>query len=115
MEIILIIGYLSITGYITIYVGGVLFRNGRPFLLKMLREENTTDAVNRILLAGYYLVNLGYVSYVLTMHAPVRTPADLVAALSFSIGRITLTLGIMHWLNISAAVLWNKFHFQHKL
>jgi hypothetical protein len=115
METILIIGYLSTTGYITVYVGGALFQNGRPFLLDMLREEHTTDAVNRILLAGYYLVNLGYVSYVLTMHAPVRTPAELVATLAFSIGRITMTLGIMHWLNITAAILWNKFHFQHKL
>jgi hypothetical protein len=115
MEAIQIIAYLFTAGYITLYVGGVLFRNGRPFLLTMLREEHTTDAVNRILLAGYYLVNLGYVSYVLTMHPPVTTAADLVAVLAFSIGRITITLGIMHWLNITAVVLWNKFHFQHKL
>lgn len=115
METVQIIVYLFAAGYITIYVGGVLFRNGRPFLLNMLQEEHTTDAVNRILLTGYYLVNLGYVSYVLTMHPPVKTATDLIEVLAFSIGRITLTLGVMHGLNITAVVLWNKFHLQHKL
>jgi hypothetical protein len=110
MEIALIILYLFITGYITVYVGGVLFRNGRPFLLDRLREAHMTDAVNKILLAGYYLINLGYVCYVLTMHPPVTTLTNLAATLAFSIGRIMITLGVMHWVNIAAVVLWNKFH-----
>jgi hypothetical protein len=115
METILIVLYLLTAGYITIYVGGVLFRNGRHFLLDMLREEHTTDAINRILLAGYYVINLGYVCVMLTMHPPIETVAGLIAALAFSIGRIMVILGVMHWINVTAVVLWNKFHFQHKL
>lgn len=110
----MILIYLVTAGYITIYVGQVLFRNGRPFLLSMLREQGLTDSVNRILLTGYYLVNLGYVCLVLTMHPPVYNLASFVTTLAFSIGRIMLTLGIMHYVNVAAVVLWSKFSFQHK-
>jgi hypothetical protein len=102
--------YLLITGYITIYVGKVLFRNGRVFLLQaFMGEAALTDSVNRILLTGYYLVNLGYVSIMLTMHDPVLTIGDLLASLGTSVGRILLTLGIMHYLNITVVVIWNKY------
>lgn len=103
--------YLVITGYITIYVGRVLFTNGRVFLLKMFMEQAPlTDAVNRILLTGYYLVNLGYVSVMLTARDPVSTVADLLSSLGTSVGRILLTLGIMHYLNMTVVVIWNKLN-----
>lgn len=104
--------YLLVTGYITVYVGQVLYRNGRHFILRMLSDEALTDAVNRILLAGYYLVNLGYVSIMLTIRAPATSLSDLIASLSASIGRIVLTLGVMHYFNIAAITLWNKLNIK---
>ena len=108
MNSIALILYVLITGYITIYVGQVLNRNGRFFLLEMLGEEHITDSVNRILLVGYYLVNLGYVSIMLTVRSPVNSIEDLISSLAGSVGRIVLTLGIMHYFNIASAVLWKK-------
>jgi hypothetical protein len=106
--------YLLITGYITVYVGKVLFTNGRPFLLRMLMGHVAlTDSVNRILLTGYYLVNLGYVSIMLTARSPVTGITDLVSSLSTSVGRILLTLGVMHFINIAVAVAWNKMNSKH--
>jgi hypothetical protein len=102
--------YILITGYITIYVGQVLYKNGRHFILKMLVDEGMTDAVNRILLTGYYLINLGYVSIMLTLRPPVGSLAELIASLSVSIGRILLTLGFMHYFNILAITVWNKLN-----
>lgn len=111
MDILAIILYLTITSYITIYVGRVLFTNGRHFLLRMLMNEVAlTDSVNRILLTGYYLVNLGYVSIMLTVRNPVVTMSDLVASLSTSVGMILLTLGVMHFINISVAIAWHKIY-----
>ncbi|HZY80232.1 MAG TPA: hypothetical protein VFE50_11960 [Cyclobacteriaceae bacterium] len=106
--------YLLITGYITIYVGKVLFENGRHFLLQTFQEVALTDSVNRILLTGYYLINLGYVSIMLTVRAPVVTVSDLFASLGTSVGRILLTLGIMHFLNIAACVTWSKLNSKYK-
>jgi hypothetical protein len=105
-----IIVYLLTTGFITIYVGKVLYTNGRHFILRMLNDESLTDAVNRILLTGYYLVNLGYVSVMLTMTLPATSPEQLISSLSIAIGRIMITLGVMHYGNIAAISLWHKFN-----
>ncbi|HMJ70130.1 MAG TPA: hypothetical protein VK508_14590 [Cyclobacteriaceae bacterium] len=111
MNVLALCLYLVLTGYITLYVGKVLYTNGRHFLLKMfLGQAELTDSVNRILLTGYYLVNLGYVSILLTMRAPVVTTGDLLASLGTSVGRILLTLGVMHCVNIMAVVIWNKMN-----
>jgi hypothetical protein len=112
MNIAASIIYILVTGYITVYVGQVLFKNGRHFILRMLMEEELTDSVNRILLTGYYLVNLGYVSIMLTMRAPVESLQDLVTSLSTSIGRIMLTLAVMHYFNIAVITLWNKLNIK---
>jgi hypothetical protein len=112
MEIAGFIIYILISGYITVYVGQVLYKNGRHFILKMLKEEGLTDSVNRILLTGYYLVNLGYVSLMLTQRPPVETLSELIAALSVSIGRIMLTLGVMHLVNIAIITAWNNLNIK---
>ena len=114
MKTLVLFLHLLIAGHITVYVGRVLFRNGRPFLLAMLGEEAITDSVNRLLLTGYYLVNLGYVFVVLTLRSPVETVSDLIVSLSISVGRIMIVLSVMHYFNITAVVLWNKLHHPHK-
>jgi len=115
MDSISLILYLLITSYITMYVGRVLFVNGRHFLLRMFsHQEALTDSVNRILLTGYYLVNLGYVSIMLTMRTPVVTVSDLVESLGNSVGRILLTLGVMHFMNIAIAFAWNQLNSKNK-
>jgi hypothetical protein len=114
MQIAGIIIYLGISGYITVYVGQVLYKNGRHFIQRMLEDENLTDSVNQILLAGYYLVNLGYVSTMLTLRQPANTIAELIASLSVAIGRIVLTLGLMHYFNVAAIVLYNKLNITKK-
>lgn len=108
MDIAGFVVYILLTVYITAYVGRVLFKNGRHFILLMLKDESLTDSVNRILLTGYYLVNLGYVSIMLTVQGKVASLTDLIASLSTSVGRIILTLAIMHYINIAVITLWNK-------
>ena len=120
LHVIGLVVYLLISAFITVYVGKVLYRNGRPFILQMLYEEEITDAVNRILLAGYYLVNLGYVSIMLTGTPPAASVEELVAGVSVAIGRIVLTLGVMHYFNIAAVIAWNKLNtkknrYEHQL
>jgi hypothetical protein len=103
-----IILYLLITSYVTIYVGQVLYKNGRHFIVEMLHDEQLTEFVNKVLLVGYYLLNLGYVSVMLTHVRRADSLSELIPSLSIAIGRILVTLGIMHCLNITAIVAWNK-------
>ena len=48
--------YLPITILLTIWVANTLFRNGRVFLLEIFHgQSDIADAVNKLLLTGFYL------------------------------------------------------------
>jgi hypothetical protein len=101
--------YLLITLYVVIYVGGTIFRNGRTFLINtFLGDVATADAVNKVLLAGYYLMNAGYVILALKIWIKVDSFIQLINVLSFKTGTIILTLGIMHFLNVIALLVIGK-------
>ena len=57
------IAYLSISLLITVYVGRTLHWHGRPFLIDVFGgNESTADAVNQLLLVGFYLTNAAFVT-----------------------------------------------------
>ena len=60
------VAYLAISVAVTIWVAHTLHKNGRIFLVDtFLGNEKLADAVNRLLVVGFYLVNVGYVSLAL--------------------------------------------------
>ena len=55
--------YLLVAVPLTIWVATTLSRNGRVFLEDVFAgNEGLADAVNRLLVVGFYLLNLGFVS-----------------------------------------------------
>lgn len=55
--------YLLITVALTVWVARTLSRNGRIFLADVLHgNEKLAEAVNHLLVVGFYLVNLGFVT-----------------------------------------------------
>ena len=58
--------YLIISVSITIWVARTLHRNGRIFLVdSFLGNEKLADSVNHLLVVGFYLINIGYVTLAL--------------------------------------------------
>ncbi|MEZ6121690.1 MAG: hypothetical protein R3C49_00785 [Planctomycetaceae bacterium] len=50
--------YLLISAGVTVWVAGTLFRSGRPFLIRCFHGcSDLADAVNQLLVTGFYLVN----------------------------------------------------------
>jgi hypothetical protein len=94
--------YLLISVGLTVIVGRALSRSGREFLLEVF-DGNTglAEAVNRLLVVGFYLLNLGFVT--LTM----QTSGNIVGArqgmqlLSVKIGEVLLVLGALHFANLA--------------
>ncbi len=86
---------------VTILVAWRLFVAGRPFLVQVFHGDHTTaDAVNQLLIVGFYLVNIGLIG--ITLHERLAVP-DLQAAIelvSCKIGRTITILGIMHFCNL---------------
>lgn len=93
--------YLLLVIPITVWVGRTLFRNGRIFLVDIFHgNTELADAVNRMLLIGFYLLNIGYVVMLLRVDTAINSPQAVFETLSFKVGGILLLLGAVHLTNI---------------
>ncbi|HEU5292784.1 MAG TPA: hypothetical protein VFU05_19180 [Cyclobacteriaceae bacterium] len=93
--------YLIITIVLTIWVANTLFKNGRIFLITIFHnDELLADSVNKLLLVGFYLINIGYAVYTLKIQTAVVGYQQLIETLSIKIGLIILILGAMHFFNL---------------
>jgi hypothetical protein len=82
--------YLLITYLVTVHVGLAFYRNGRAYILNLLLgDEALTDSINRILLTGYYLLNLGYAAVMISFWKTIETYAELIASIGIMTGRIS--------------------------
>jgi hypothetical protein len=93
--------YLALSVGLTVWVGRTLYRNGEVFLIDVFAQnERLAKSVNHLLVVGFYLVNLGYVSLALRTSASVPTPEAAIEVLSWKIGLVMLVLGGMHFMNM---------------
>jgi len=93
--------YLLISIAVTVWVARTLHSNGRIFLVDtFLGNEPLADSVNHLLVVGFYLVNVGYVSLALKYGDKPKDVAQAIEYLSTKIGVVLLVLGAMHFLNI---------------
>jgi hypothetical protein len=94
--------YLAISVTLTVWVAQTLFRNGRVFLVEVFHGDNDlADSVNRLLVVGFYLINLGYMSLMLKIGTPITGAQDSIEALSTKVGMVLLILGGMHFFNLA--------------
>ena len=90
--------YLAICLLLTVWVARTLFKNGRRFLIDVFAgKDDLADSVNRLLLVGFYLVNLGYVSLALRIDEEVANTRESIEALSWKVGLVLLVLGEPHF------------------
>lgn len=107
------VAYLAVSAYITVVVGNTLHKHGRPFLVDVFAgRERMADAVNHLLLVGYYLVNLAFVTLTLRAGVHVITWEDALHLLSGKLGVVLATLGVMHFVNVAVLLcvrrrVWN--------
>lgn len=93
--------YLLISIALTVWVARTLSRNGRIFIADVLHgNEKLADAVNHLLVVGFYLVNIGFVTLYLRSDAGIDTARGLFEALSVKLGVVLLVLGVMHLGNV---------------
>jgi hypothetical protein len=94
--------YLAISVGLTVWVATTLHRNGRIFLVDAFRgNEALADAVNHLLVVGFYLINVGYITLALKTTEPLATLRQAIELESSKIGVVLLILGVMHVCNIA--------------
>ena len=78
-----------------------LHQNGRVFLVDVFHgNEPLADSVNHLLVVGFYLINLGYVSLALKLGYSLASAQEGIEALSVKVGMVLLVLGGMHFFNL---------------
>jgi hypothetical protein len=93
--------YLAASVGMTIWVARTLHRNGAVFLLEtFLGKERLAEAVNHLLVVGFYLINVGYVTLSLRSAEQVYTMQSLIEVVSHKLGYVLVVLGAMHFLNL---------------
>ena len=101
VEIITYLVYLAISIALTIWVAHTLHKNGRVFLVEVFHgNEPLADSVNHLLVVGFYLINLGYVSLALKLGYNLASAQEGIEALSVKVGMVLLVLGGMHFFNL---------------
>jgi hypothetical protein len=101
--------YVAISLAATIWVGRSLHGNGRIFLVENFHgREALADSVNHLLLVGFYLINIGFISLALRYGTK---PVDLVGAVEFlstKIGLVIVLLGCMHFFTMRMLVRFRE-------
>lgn len=93
--------YLAISIAVTIWVARTLHRNGRVFLVDAFGgNEPLADSVNQLLVVGFYLVNVGYVTLALRTYGELATARSVIEMISDKVGVVLVVLGIMHFGNL---------------
>ena len=92
--------YAVITVSLTVWLARTLFRNGAVFLEDVFQDSpRMAEAVNRLLVVGFYLINLGYAALIMKADGG-ATVIQAVEVLAWKLGALLLSLGAMHFANL---------------
>jgi hypothetical protein len=96
------LAYLAISVALTVWVARTLHRNGRVFLVDCFHgNAELADSINHLLVVGFYLINVGFVSLALRFGVAAANPQEALESLSTKIGLVLLVLGGMHFFNLA--------------
>jgi hypothetical protein len=92
--------YVVLAVGLTCWLARTLFRNGTAFLHDVFADRiDLADAVNKLLVTGFFMLNLGYALYILRSSRGL----DAFGAVQFLVNRLALllvTLAGMHLVNV---------------
>ena len=109
------LAYLAISVCLTVWVARTLHKNGRVFLVdSFLGNEKLADSVNHLLVVGFYLINIGYVTLALKYGVAATNAQESLESLSTKVGLVLLVLGFMHFFNLAVFTKMRKRGLAHK-
>lgn len=89
---------------LTLVLARTLFRHGALFLESVFEDNaRMANAVNRLLVTGFYMLNLGYALLLFRSNEAV-TALEATEVLVSKLGVLLVSLGIIHFVNM--AVFW---------
>jgi len=93
--------YLLISVALTVWVARTLHKRGAIFLVDAFQgNAELAASVNHLLVVGFYLINIGFVTLALKSTAVITGSRAAIEMLSDKLGVVLLTLGGMHFFNL---------------
>src|SRR5256714_2176159 len=109
------LAYLATSVALTIWVARTLHKNGRIFLVdSFLGNEPLADSVNHLLVVGFYLINIGFVTLALKYGDKATDAQTALEILSSKVGFVLVVLGIMHFFNLYVFSKLRRRATQHR-
>ena len=102
--------YLAVCVPLIVWVGRTLSRNGQVFLADVFGREDVATATNRLLVVGFYLLNLGFVLLYLRIGSHADSAQALIETLSVKVGVVLLVLGVIHVVNVKVFSTMRRRH-----
>lgn len=101
--------YLLISVAITIWVARTLSKNGEVFLVQCFgHNAEIARSTNHLLVVGFYLVNIGFITLTLSIGAEPTTIPETIRFLSSKVGLAVIVVGVMHFFNMSAIARFGR-------
>ena len=93
--------YLPLVVLLTFYVSNNLFKNSIVYMKDIFNgREEIAKATNTLFKIGFYLLNLGFALYILTIEDTVSTAQSTIEVLSKKLGGFSIYLGVMLFINM---------------
>jgi hypothetical protein len=93
--------YSIVAVTLTVWLARALSRHGGVFLRDVFPDRIAlADAVNQLLVIGFYLVNLGWALLLVSGDVHVTSPAEATSVLVSRLGILLLLLGVAHLFNL---------------
>jgi len=109
------LAYLGISVALTVWVARTLHKNGRIFLVdSFLGNEPLADSVNHLLVVGFYLINIGFVTLALKYGDKATDAQTALEILSSKVGLVLVVLGVMHFFNLYVFAKLRRRAIQHR-
>ena len=93
--------YLPLVILLTFYVANNLFKNSIVYMKDIFNgREEIAKATNTLFKIGFYLLNLGFALFILTITDVVSTTQSTIEVLSKKVGGFSIYLGVMLFINM---------------
>jgi hypothetical protein len=94
------LAYSVVAVGLVVWLARTLFGSGQVFLVDVFEDHpQMAHAVNRLLVVGFYMLNLGYAAMLLQAEAA-GDPVAAVEVLARKLGLLLLSLGLLHFVNM---------------
>lgn len=100
--------YLLIALWITFVVGRNLYKEGLVLIADLFESKIVSERLNKLLLIGYYLVNMGYSAISVQELSSIHNLTTGLEVCTFQVGFLMLILAFLHFNNLLVLSILEK-------